>query len=125
MEKIKELSREKQIIVIGCLLTIVSLFFDWGGWGLIEATGLEMGAFLIVLALIYPLYNSYQDRNIDKKKAKISLSIGLIFLFYIRIVAFRNLFGNVPGQHMLMGMKLAIVGIIIAMIGVNLVKNDK
>lgn len=125
MEKFKGLAREKQIIIIGCLLTIVSVLLKWGGWGLIEATGLEMGAYLIIFALIYPLYNSYQDKYIDKKKAIISLGIGLIFIFYIRVVAFKNLFGYVPGQYTSIGMKVAIAGIIIAMIGVKLIKDDK
>lgn len=125
MEKFKGLAREKQIIIIGCLLTIVSVLFKWGGWGLIEETGLQMGAFLIIFALIYPLYNSYQDKNIDKKKALISLGIGLLFILYIRVVVFRSVFGYVPGQYTSIGMKMAIAGIIIAMIGVKLIKSDK
>ena len=75
--------------------------------------------------MIYPLYNSYQNKDLDKKKAMISLGIGLAFIFYVRIVSFRNHFGNVPGLKMLIGMKMAIVGIIIAMVGVRLIKNNE
>ena len=125
MEKFKELCIGRQIIIIGSLMTIVSLLLDWGAMGFIEANGFELHAFLIIFALIYPLYNSYQNKDLDKKKAMISLCIGLAFIFYVRIVAFRNYFGNVPGLKMLIGMKMAIVGIIIAMIGVRLNKNNE
>lgn len=123
MEKFKSLSTERKVIVVGCLLTILSLLFHWGGWAGYRYTGLEMQGYLVIFALIYPLYNSYQNKYINKKTAIISLSIGLIFILYVRIVAFRNLFGNVPGQYTLAGMKFAIAGIIISIIGTFLTKD--
>ncbi len=125
MERLKKLSTGKKLIILGCLLTVVSLFLYWGGWAGENCTGLQFHAYLIIIALIYPFYNSYTDRVIDKKKSMISLVLGLLFIFYIRIVAFRNMFGYVPGKYMLTGMKMAIVGVIVAMVGVILTQNDK
>ena len=123
MEKFKNLSVARKVVIVGALLTIISLFFHWGGWAGYRYTGLEMKGYLVIFALLYPLYNSYQNKYINKKPAIISLSIGLIFILYVRIVAFRNLFGNVPGQYTLAGMKFAIVGIIISMVGIVLTKD--
>ena len=52
MEKFKELCIGRQIIIIGSLMTIVSLLLDWGAMGFIEANGFELHAFLIIFALI-------------------------------------------------------------------------
>lgn len=126
MDKFLKLPRSRKLIATGSIVTILSLLFSWGGVEGYEYTALDFNAYLIIISLIYPMYCIYKDGDINQKKSMISLALGMGFIIYTRIIGFKNKFGDINrGQQMSVGMKLAILGILIAMLGTYLIYEDK
>lgn len=112
-----KLSTSKKIILAGGVVAVLSLFFNWAGWGGYEEFGgFKYRGYLVLIAFIYPVYMVLNNRPINKKTAIISLVLGYPLTFIVDLLFKIEI--SLPGIEFMIGRTIMEAAIIMSIVGV-------
>lgn len=91
---IKELNLGEKIILIGCIVSIVSLFMPWVDLGIIRADGFQQQGYIVILFWLYPCIQAIRQKKAMKILSIILSVVSIIFMFYALNEKSTSIFGS-------------------------------
>ncbi|OSA92135.1 UNVERIFIED_ORG: hypothetical protein B2H95_05685 [Clostridium botulinum] len=112
----------KKLILIGAIVSVVSLFLPWVNAGILSVNGFQQEGYLMLLVFIYPIIKVLKNKTVNMKGGLASLILGLIFMLSFIKTKDTEFFGASVNLSAF-GMYVMIVGLIISIVGV--IKDNK
>ncbi|SFC50963.1 hypothetical protein [Clostridium uliginosum] len=120
---ISKLSLGQKLILIGGIISIVSLFLPWVDAGILSVNGFQQQGYIVLLAFIYPVIIILNNKVLNIKGGIASLAVGIIFMFSLIKSKNTNVFGTSVNLSA-SGMYIMIVGLIVSIVGI-IIDNKK
>ncbi|MDD3224808.1 MAG: zinc-ribbon domain-containing protein [Clostridium sp.] len=118
-ENILALSLGKKLVLVGAIISFISLFFTWVNIGIAQVDGFQQQGYIVLAAFIYPIVMILQNKRINIMFGIISLVVGIFIMFAMIESKSTTIFGssvNVSAS----GMYIMIIGLIVSIVGVVL-----
>lgn len=113
---IENLNTGEKTILIGCIVSILSLFMTWVDVKIVSENGFQQEGYLFVLFWLYPCIQAIKQRNAKKNLSVILVAISIICMFAFINDKSVNLFGtsiSAAGT----GMYVMMLSLIVILIG--------
>lgn len=113
---IKNLNAGEKVILIGCIVSILSLFMTWVDVSIIKENGFQQQGYLFMLCYLYPCIQAIRQKKAIKAVSIVLVVIGIIGMFAFVADKSVSILGtsiNAAGT----GMYVMIVSLIAILIG--------
>ena len=120
----KELNLGEKIIVLGCIVSIVSLFLPWVDILFVKVDGFQQQGYIMLIFWLYPCIQALRQKKANKILSGILVVISIIFMLIMLNDKSTSLLGNSINTAA-SGMYVMIVSLIAILVGVVLNKREK